>query len=456
MPPACGAGPLLKPVKACGSELGEGVSVLTIGPAAENRVVFATALADRGASVSSGLGSLLGSKNLKAVVVAGDQRPEAAHPEKLRQLVEYIRPIRAGTFDGASPWEIKGVTVREPCYGCGIGCSRQSYSGENNRRFKSFCQASSFYSGPAREYYGQRNVAVVSRATQLCDAYGLDTVVMQPLILWLRECYRESLLNESESGLPLSKIGSLEFIETLIRKIAVREGFGDLLARGTLKAAAGVGEKARAIAGKYLGTRASEGMDYDPRLISNTALMYATEIRRPIQQLHAVAGNIIISWTNWARGNPEAFFSTADLREAATRFWGGAMAADFSTWEGKALASKTAQDRAYAQECLILCDVHWPLVVTSANHAGGHVGDPTLESQIYSAVTGQDIDSRGLLQVGERIFNLQRAILLRQGWRGRQDDRLLDYLHDEPLKKGEVFFNPDGLMPAWTARSFPN
>jgi aldehyde:ferredoxin oxidoreductase len=58
------------------AELGKGVSVLAIGPAAENRVVFATALADAGASVSGGLGAVMGSKNLKAIAVVGDKRPK--------------------------------------------------------------------------------------------------------------------------------------------------------------------------------------------------------------------------------------------------------------------------------------------------------------------------------------------------------------------------------------------
>jgi aldehyde:ferredoxin oxidoreductase len=71
----------------------------------------------------------------------------------------------------------------------------------------------------------------------------------------------------------------------------------------------------------------------------------------------------------------------------------------------------------------------------------------SIESQILSAITGQEIDEAGLNLIGERIFNLQRAILLCQGWGGRKGDRILDYFFEEPLKKGEVFFNLDGLMP---------
>ena len=64
---------------------------------------------------------------------------------------------------------------------------------------------------------------------------------------------------------------------------------------------------------------------------------------------------------------------------------------------------------------------------------------------VLSAITGEDIDEAGLNKIGERIFNLQRAVLLRQGWDGRNGDTLLDHLHDEPLKV--VFFNPDCIVP---------
>jgi len=426
------------------AELGKETSVLSIGPAAENMVAFATALADGGASVSAGLGSVMGSKRLKAVVVAGDKRPRAAYPERLQRLVEHIKSIRGSAFEGPSQWGVPGITIRENCYGCGIGCSRQTYSGEKGRRFKAFCQATGVYAKPAMDYYGEWN-EVQLRAIRLCDGYGLDTAVMQPLILWLLDCYRENLVSEEETGLMLSSAGSAEFIETLTRKIAFREGFGDVLARGTLKAADSLGEKTKELTSKYIATGANETKDYDPRLISTTGIFYATEPRRPISLLHAVSGNTLIMWADWARGMKGAYFSTDDLRGVAARFWGGPLAADFSTYDGKALAAKTAQDRTYVQESLVLCDIHWPMM--AVNYSGVHVGDPSLESQIFSAITGRETDEVALYQIGERIFNLQRAILLRQGWGGRKGDRLLDYFHQEPLKKGDVFFNPDALMP---------
>ncbi len=428
------------------AELGKGVCVLAIGPAAENRVVFATALADGGASVSGGMGSILGSKKLKAITVAGNRRPKAAYPDKLQEIIKLVKQIRSSTFNAPSPWAIPGLTVQENCYGCGVGCSRQSYRGEKGRRYKSFCQATGIYTRPAIDYYGKMN-EVPLMATRLCDGYGLDAAVMAPLIAWLIECYHEGLVTEYQTGLPLSQAGSIEFIEALTRKISLREGFGDVLAQGTLAAAEKSGEKARELAFRYVATPTNENRDYDPRLILTTALLYATEPRKPVSQLHGISGNTLISWASWARGEKGSFFSTDDLRTVAERFWGGTKAVDFSTYEGKALAAKRVQDRSCVQESLVLCDVHWPMYITSAADPNGHVGDPTLESQIYSAITGQETGEEELLRTGERIFNLRRAIMLSQGWGGRNGDRVLDYFFTSPLKNREVFFDPDAIMP---------
>ncbi|MFC1947842.1 aldehyde ferredoxin oxidoreductase N-terminal domain-containing protein [Chloroflexota bacterium] len=427
-------------------ELGKNVSVLTIGPAAENLVVFATALSDRGASASGGMGSIMGSKNLKAIVVAGDKRPVAANPDTLNQISKYVKSIRASTFNAPSPWAIPGVTKPENCYGCGIGCSRQSYRADDGRQYKSFCQAGTIYGMEAMRYYGERN-NVSLLATRLCDAYGLDTAVTQPLISWLIECFREGIITEEQTGLPFSQAGSSEFIEVFVRRLSLREGFGDIMAKGTLSTAETLGKESKTLVRKYVGARTNEGRDYDPRLIPTTALLLATEPRKPVSQLHGISGNTLISWCTWQRDNAEGFLSTDDLRSLASRFWGGDKAVDFSTYEGKALAAKKVQDRAYSQESLILCDVHWPMQVTSEDAPEGHVGDPSIESRIYSAITGRETSEDELYLAGERILNLQRAVLLQHGWNGRNDDSVQEYYFNEPLKKGDVFFSPDGIMP---------
>ncbi len=435
-------------------EYGKDASVLTIGPAGDRLINYATVYADEGASGSGGLGAVMGSKNLKAIIVApSNNRPKAADPERLNKLADEFRDLRP-PGDMPSMWEIPGLTRERSCYGCGIGCGRHVYTLNGNRRYKSLCQASIFYAGAVMKYAGKTDGTQLL-ATRLCDGYGIDTSVMHGMIEWLNACYETGLLTEKQTGLPLAKIGSPEFIEKLMGMIARREGFGEILVEGTIAAAREIGKEAENLIHLYVSTRGSETKDYDPRLMITTSLIYATEPRRPIQQLHGVC-SLVMAWLGPGASKPVGSFEAEDLpdtdrpgeftiedfRNTAEKFWGSAIAADFSTLEGKPLAAKVIQDRAYAKESMVLCDLRWPVMIVP-----GGVGDPTLESRIYSAITGKETDEQELNRTGERIVNLQRAILLRQGWRGRQDDQLLDYYHTTPLEKSEIFWNDDGLVP---------
>jgi aldehyde:ferredoxin oxidoreductase len=423
------------------AELGKGVSILTIGPAAENLIPFSTVLAEGGASGSGGLGVIMGSKKVKAIVVAGNNRPQAAQPERVHELAELIRVKRLKTSQpGIS--NVPGLTRFQPCYGCGVGCYRETYLDERGHRYKSLCQAGDMYRAQSARYSGKNDGARLL-ATQLCDGYGLDSSVMQSMIEFLDACYLEGILSEKQAELPLSEIGSPEFIEELTAKITFKKGFGEILSCGTIATAGMIGQRAVEMLPRFIATSSGEKKDYDPRLLIITALCYATEPRRPIQQLHEVSMAV-----SSCVGGPGGFtpeISVQDFRRFAEKNWGSAIAADFSTYEGKALAAKTIQDRVFAKESLVLCDLHW--TVSEVQRVLGKTGDTVTEAQIYSAITGKDIDDNELTILGERVFNLQRAILTRQGWQGRQSDRLLDYYFTTPLQKGEVFFSHDGIMP---------
>jgi aldehyde:ferredoxin oxidoreductase len=101
------------------------------------------------------------------------------------------------------------------------------------------------------------------------------------------------------------------------------------------------------------------------------------------------------------------------------------------------------QDRECAKDSLILCGYLFPVMFS--RNTKDHVGDPSLESKILSAVTGNEIDEAGLYRIGERIFNLQRAILAREGHRGRECDRISEYNFTKPLKFD--LHNPQLLSP---------
>ncbi|NQT48550.1 MAG: hypothetical protein HQ578_06200, partial [Chloroflexi bacterium] len=242
-------------------------------------------------------------------------------------------------------------------------------------------------------------------------------------------------------GIPISKLGSLEFIETLLRKIALRDGFGGILAQGVFEAAASLGPEAKEQA-EMAGYQSEPGLYpwYGPKLYITNALLHAMEPRTPMQQAHEVA----LLLTKWAATmNNIGYVSSQDFRSIARRFWGGELAADFSTYDGKALAAKMIQDRQYAKECLILCDFLWPVI--DLEHTEGHMGDPTLESKLLSAVTGEEVDEEGLYRIGARVFNLQRAILVREGRQGRDFDKLPETCHTVPIEYDHA--NPDCIAP---------
>jgi aldehyde:ferredoxin oxidoreductase len=424
------------------AELGKNVAILCIGPAGENLVPYSIVLAEGGASGSGGLGAVMGTKNLKAIAVAGDTRPTAADPARVRELVALIQTHLQKS--PMLPLAIAGLTRLHHCYGCGIGCYREVYPAEQSRDYKALCQASMFYQPFAMRYNQGKNDGSHLIATRLCDGYGLDSMVIESIVEFLNAGFKEGFANEKETELPLAKIGSAEFMQELTRKISLKEGFGATLAKGVIAAAEAL-DVADELP-RFIATRAGEKKDYDPRMMITTALFYATEPRRPIQQLHEVA-QIVMMWSDMMGhgGKPGELFTTDDFRTFATKIWGSDAAADFSTYEGKALAAKKIQDRVFAKESLVLCDLRW--TISQIARTLGKTGDTVTEAQIYSAITGQETTDTALAQMGERIFNLQRAILLRQGWRGKKDDTLMDYYFSTPLQKGELFFNAECLMP---------
>lgn len=425
---------------------GSSTKVASIGPAGENLATMAIILADQDSAGSAGFGAVMGSKKLKAIAVQGDGKLKPADPEKLNELKKYLREstrdmpnlLAAGYHH---PFlENNPKMSKTACWGCIRGCVRSIYTADNGKKGKYMCQPAFFYLHSATKYYGNAN-DVPFYAARLCDEYGLDTTAIERIMVWLSMCNREGILNDVDTGIPISKVGSLEFIEILVSKISNREGFGDILAKGVLAAAEIVGERAKKILGSSI-TKTGHYYQYSPRLYITTGIFYATEPRMPIPQLHQIS-QLVHHWIDWLNKIDGAFVSTEVVRSIAKKYFGNETTFDFSTYDEKGYAAKIIQDREYAKECLILCDFMWP--IRYVRHTMDHVGDPTIESKILSAIIGKNIDVEGLRKIGERVFNLQRAILIREGHSGRTEDTLPESDFTVPLKleKG----NPEGLLP---------
>jgi len=429
-------------------ELGKSFRVVAIGPAGENRVTFATLTADLDSSGSAGLGSVMGAKNLKAIVVRGQGKIGTADNKKIRLLRKKIKEIKIEVDPGSWPTSLPQERIKqEICFGCISGCIRSAYSPENGNAGKYICQSAFFYEARAQRYYGEVT-EVPFHANKICDNLGLDTRAVETMIMWLNRCHKSNALTEAETGLPFSKIGSMEFIETLLNKISYREGFGDTLAEGASRAAETVGQDLGRFITDYM-INTGENSVYDPRLYLTTGLFYAMEPRMPIQQLHEIS-IIGMAWAWNKQGYVNNFMTSDVVKAIAKKFWGSEIAGDFSTIDGKAKAAAVIQDREFAKESLILCDLAWP--INQSPVTDDHVGDPTLESQVCSAVTGLDIDEQGLYKIGERVFNQQRAILVREGQRGREYDKIEEFNYTVPLKRD--FGNPECIVPGPDGESF--
>ncbi|MFC1944910.1 aldehyde ferredoxin oxidoreductase N-terminal domain-containing protein [Chloroflexota bacterium] len=431
-------------------ELGGSVRVVACGPAGENMVLFANLLADGDASGSGGFGAVMGSKRLKAIAVSGSSKVAAANPEMLQHLTGYIRestsggPILLTTL--GPPVHPPGPNMRrQPCYGCsGNGCPRLTYEAVDGTKGKFMCGSALLYQELAHRYYGEWT-EVPFYANKLCDNYGLDTLGVAATIGWLGKCHRTGILTEENTGIPLSQMGSLEFIQALVKKISLREGFGDVLAQGLVHAADEVGGGSKQLLANYsvqLSDKSQEPLGGDPRLFIPVAIFFATDAR-VIRSYYQELLKPLAGWLAWIENDKDAYVSSDVWRVIARRFLGGELAIDFSTYDGKALAAKIVQDRQSIIASLMLCLYIFPIVTVKKTE--DHVGDPALESKIFSAVAGREMDEEGLRRIGEVVFNLERAIRVREGHRGKESDTLPEFYYTTPLERN--VHSPECLAP---------
>lgn len=431
---------------------GTNARIVCIGPAGENMVRFAVASTDQGGHLSNGMGAVMGSKNLKAVVIKGNKKVPVAYADKLIDTNKRIRFLRKGQNESLFMNEpmIQGIKKGKntPCYSCPAGCMRAKFKHTSSlEEVRQTCASAFYYTPWDRLYHGEATENPFI-ATSLCNRFGLCTGEMSNIINWLYKCRNEAVLTEDETGLPLSKIGSLEFIQTLVDRIVKKQGFGEMLAQGTRRASIEKGKAAEELGLKRVVPSGYVDDSYGPRTYMATALIYATEARNPIIQLHEFCFTLV-KWTLWyTTSGSMSSLSTEVLRKIAKRVWGSEAAVDFSTYEGKTKAAFLIQNRQHAKETMVACDRFYPLL--DSDQSEDFMGDPNLVPQLFHAITGNNMSEDDYQKVGERSVNLQRAIMGREGRSGREADALNQVHFSEPLETEEGmigFFNPDLEFP---------
>jgi aldehyde:ferredoxin oxidoreductase len=434
------------------SELGDDkIEVLQIGPAGEMGVRFAALMnMSNRANGRTGMGAVMGSKNLKAVAVRGQMRPALADRAAVIQLARWgaehfeesgvhglgllgtaqatraqnaagglvTRNWASGTFEG---WEaLDGRTMaqtilkaRDTCYACTVRCKRVVEIKDGPY------VVDPHYGGPEFEtlatfgaYCGISDLAAVAYASQLCNMYGMDTISCGATIAWAMDCYEHGLISREEAdGLEL-RFGNVDAMVKLTEKIARREGIGDLLAEGSARAAARLGRGSEDL---VVAVKGLEMPGHMPQVKRSLALIYAVN---PFGADHQSSEHDP-SWKPYAErmaeiGVTDPPESTKTLNEAKVRY-----------------ALRTQ----YAYSCLDSVNI-CQFVFGPAWHL---YAMDQLAAAVRS-ITGWEVSVDELMRVGERRLNLLRAFNAREGI-GRAADVL-----PKKMQQALVGGKSDGLV----------
>lgn len=434
-------------------KFGKKACVAAIGRAGEMLVRFANVICSGGASAAKGFGAVMGSKNLKAIVVNAPKITlNAAQPQSLKKINKEIAALWKGKDSGRYWLELdmmlEGVSrVKSSfCYGCPGTCRRGIYRYNRGEKGHRIGCASAYFYGLAEEAKTGKMAEATFQATQSANRHGLCAMELRALTLWLPKALERGLIDPVATGLNPDELGTSQWLENLINLIINRKGVGDILAEGSRRAA-----KELNIEELLEGLINKTGFAADtqsPRLFLTLAPLLATEPILPLPQLHEVTVPMLQWMIRLGTEGAMGFLTTEKLRCLAKLFWGDERAAEFDSPDKIGEAAVRIQNRTYAKENFILCDWFWPIHFSANTETG--VGDPTLEARLFTAVTGEHMDEDTFLRSGERCANLCRAIYLREGRRGRVDDVIEEINFTLPQGKAIApfgLFNPENKMP---------
>lgn len=407
-------------------ELDPQAKILCIGPAGENLSRLAAILSETSfASGRSGFGAVMGSKNLKAIAVRGTRPLRVFDAEGLIEISKSVKRLVAKNPEQEWTTHVLNLEERREfinkyrekntgCFGCPTPCFAYLNvpgAGES----QTHCTNYNYYL-PATKYYGpslERDQAVADYYV-LANRLGLDTFEFGRMNKFLDEMFQAGNI-KSVPELPLDKFGSREFIQALLNSIAYRRGVGDLLAEGCARAADHL-KDGWEFCSKYFpayGAAKHESVRDYP----GVALLWALDSRDPIIDQHPYF-YLSVKYQDY----PDPFrLSSRDAKAISRKILGSDMAIDHSTYEQKPEAVIYMQNRSALINILVVCDWVYPIIQSQTTE--GRAGDTSLESQLLAAATGYPLAEKELDQVGERVWNLARAFMAREG-RTREEDTL--------------------------------
>jgi len=413
-------------------ELGDPkIEVLQIGPAGEKLVPYACLInmANR-ANGRTGMGAVMGSKNLKAVAVRGNMRPEIADRKALSSIARWgakklpessianlsihgtagsvlaqneVGGLPSYNWDSGvfgNPERLDGRTMsdtilkeRDTCFGCVVRCKRVVEIQEGPY------DVDPLYGGPEYEtlgtlgtYCGVFDLAAVSKANELCNMYGLDTITTGAVIAWAMDCFEHGIITMDDTGGVALNYGDGDAVVRMTEMIGNREGFGDLLAEGMARAAAELGPEAEELVTAVKGNPMPAHM---PQVKRSLALIYAVN---PYGADHM------------SSEHDPAYLAFPDR------------VAQFDLLDPQPVDVLNAEKVRYAMYtqryyCLLntigVCQFVWG--------AAWQLYGPSQLVDMVRAVTGWRVSLWELMKVGERSLNMMRAFNAREGFTRAED-----------------------------------
>jgi len=406
-------------------DLGEDYQIITIGPAGENRVRFACISHDFGRQAGrTGVGAVMGSKNLKAIAVRGTNSIPVADLDKAyaRGKAAYQKVMAKPGFTGWTPEGTAGITdwcnetgvfptrnfqtsfaahykeingqaildrlkiTDKGCFGCPTPCGKYGHTETP--------AGSAYVEGPEYEtialFGGScelKTIEEVAYANYLCDELGIDTISAGVVIGWAIECFQKGILTRDDIGRKID-FADLDSVVFLLNRIAARDGIGDRLAEGVKVAS----EKTGRGSGQFaIHVKGLEWSGYECRNAPSMMLAYMTaDVGAHHNRAWVLGQDMAGAWTN-----------VHDLITAKTKI----------TAQPKAVVGPQCADFVIAsQEKRSLFDVlgNCRLQMMELGFEAGHY------AELYSVITGNNKTWPELLAVSERIWHLTRMFSVRE------------------------------------------
>jgi len=383
-------------------------AIVGIGQAGENlsRIGCLVHGADAAAGCG-GFGGVFGSKNLKAISVIGTGSVEVAHPEELMEVWQWAARHKPTKIVSSFPTPLSDKR-RLSCFGCTAACKVNTTEKEMSGS-RGMCIEDYFYAAEDRARHGESTIAE-HIAGQLTQDYGINVFAAWNILIWLESLNERGLIGRDrwvDTDLDFNKLGTEEFVREYLRRIAYRDGIGDDLAEGWVRAAAKWGLLEE---------------DLQTGLIS--AIHWGIGDQHWTNDISWAYVSLFDARDCNAHDYAHGFKYNSTLEKVAERY-----AELAPPWHDELMLDRS-KTGVYSVHCARLVAWHnryvnmkgsvpwcdwFPFDTFNSLTADGKGITPQMELRYFAAVTGEELSWEELLEVGRKIWNFKRAILVLNG-----------------------------------------